>query len=478
MSFRATIATALRWTVGGRLAAQAVSWLSTLIVIRLLHPEDYGLMAMAMSVAALAMILNDVGLTSAIVQKSALEDDEIDGLFGATVLCNGALFVLLFITAPWIAGYYQTSELVGIVRVLALQFPIQSFGLIHASLLVRQLDFKTKSLIEGAALLAGSLGTLGLALAGFGVWALVFGTLVTAAVQSLGFGLLSPKRYRPSWHIDRVLPALGFGGAIVGQRVAWWLYSQLDILLLGRLYQAEAVGIYSIARQLAALPHHKLGAALNQVTLASFARVQHDAARVRSYLMQAIRMLAFIAVPVFAAISALAPEAIHVLLGERWLAAVDPVRILALVVPLRMISGQISEVLNARGHPAFMLGNILILLIIVGPALAVGSITGGILGVCIAWAVAFPAAFAITMIRSQHLTLVSLGDVIQVLARPLLSASVMYIVVELLRAALRSYIEPLALLVLLATAAAISCAATVLLIDRSLLRDVISFARA
>jgi hypothetical protein len=125
-----------------------------------------------------------------------------------------------------------------------------------------------------------------------------------------------------------------------------------------------------------------------------------------------------------------------------------------------------------------MLGNILILLVIVGPALAVGSITGGILGVCIAWAVAFPAAFAITMTRSRHLTLVSLGDVVQILARPLLGASVMYIVVELSRAALRSYLEPLALLVLLAIAAALSCAAAVLLIDRSLLRDVISLARA
>jgi hypothetical protein len=125
-----------------------------------------------------------------------------------------------------------------------------------------------------------------------------------------------------------------------------------------------------------------------------------------------------------------------------------------------------------------MLGNILILLVIVGPALAVGSISGGILGVCIAWALAFPAAFAITTTRSRHLTLVSLGDVVQILARPLLGASVMYIVVELLRASLRSYIEPLALLVLLVIGAAISCAAAVLLIDRSLLRDVISLARA
>jgi teichuronic acid exporter len=478
MSLRAKVASALRWSIGGRLAAQALSWVSTLLVIRLLHPEDYGLMAMAMSVSALAMVLNDVGLTSAIVQKSDLRDDDIPGLLGATLLCNGALFALLFITAPWIARYYQSSELVSIMRVLALQFPIQSFGLIHASLLVRDLDFKTKSLVEAGALLTGSVSTLGLALAGFSVWALVFGALITAGLRSLGFSLLSPRRYRPSWRLVRVFPIVKFGGAIVAQRLVWWLYSQLDILLLGRLYQADAVGIYSIARQLAALPHDKVGAVLNQVTLASFARVQHDASRVRSHLMQATRMLAFIAVPVFAAISALAPEAIHVLLGRRWLAAVDPVRILALVIPLRMISAQISEVLNARGHPVFMLGNMFILLIIVGPALAVGSIHGGILGVCIAWAVGFPVAFAITTVRARHYTLVSLGDVVQVLARPLVGAAVMYITVELLRALLRSYVDPFPLFVLLTTAAAFSCAGTALLVDRSLLRDVLSFARA
>src|SRR5688572_15520839 len=137
MSFRATIATALRWTVGGRLASQAVSWFSTLLVIRLLHPEDYGLMAMAMSVTALAMVLNDVGLTSAIVQRSDIKDDDVRGLLSVTLLCNGFLFILLFVIAPWIARYYQANELVSIVRVLALQFPVHSLGLIHASLLVR-----------------------------------------------------------------------------------------------------------------------------------------------------------------------------------------------------------------------------------------------------------------------------------------------------------------------------------------------------
>jgi len=477
MSLRATIATALRWSIGGRLAAQAVSWLSTLLVIRLLQPDDYGLMAMAMSVAALALILNDVGLTSAIVQRPDLTVDDIGGVLGATVLFNGALFVLLFSTAPWIARYYQTSELVGILRVLALQFPIQSFGLIYASLLVRRLDFKTKSLVEAGALLAGSIGTLGLALAGFGVWALVWGNLMTGCVRALGFSLLSPTRYRPRWRLDRVRPMVGFGGLIVAQRVVWWLYSQLDVVLLGRLYQAETVGTYAVARQLATLPQQKLGGALNQVTLASLARVQHDAARVRGYLAQAIRMLAFVTVPVFAAISALAPEAVAVLLGDRWLEAADPIRILSLIVPLRMIYAQISEVLNAQGRPGFMLGNLLILLTIVGPAVVVGSIAGGIIGVCIAWATSYPLAFAFTTTRAQSHTGVGLHDVLRALTRPAIGAMAMYVSVEIMRAILRPHIDPLPLFALLAVVAASVCTFAMLLIDRPLLRNVLSFAR-
>lgn len=475
---RAKVASALRWSLSGRFAAQALSWLSTLFVVRLLHPEDFGLMAMAASVAALAAAFNDVGLSSAIVQQREINDEDIGALLGLILLCNCALFLVVFATAPLLARYYQAGDVASVLRVLALQFPIQSFGLIHASLLVRQLDFKTKTLVESGALVAGSISTLSMAVAGLGVWSLVFGNLLTSSVRSLGFSLLSRRRYLPRWRIQPALRTIGFSGAIVAQRIVWWFYSQIDILLLGRLYQAEAVGIYSIARQLAALPHDKVGAVLNQVTLASFARVQHDTTRVREYLLQAVRMLAFVTVPVFAAISALAPEAVHVLLGEKWLGTVVPIRILALIVPLRMISAAISEVLNARGHPLFMLGNMLILLAVVGPATAIGSVWGGVLGVCIAWAVAFPAAFAITTTRSRVYTRLTIGDLLQSLARPVVGVTVMYVVVELLRRFFQPHIDPLPLLVLLAIAAALSCAGTALLVDRSLSRDVLSFARS
>ena len=478
MSLRSTIATALRWSVGGRIAAQALSWLSTLIVIRLLQPEDYGLLAMGMSVAALAMLLNDMGLTSAIVQERDLKDNDIRNLLGLTLLCSGILFVLLFGIAPLVASYYQEAEVTGVLRALALQLPIQSFGLVYASLLVKKMNFKMQAIIETGSLLAGSFSTLGMALAGFGIWSLILGYLLTSSARSLGFVLTSSKQYRPSWRIDRVLPMAKFGAAIVAQRAVWWFYSQIDIMLLGRLYQAEAVGIYSIAHQLAALPHHKAGAALNQVTLASFAHLQHGPARLRDYLLQAIRMLAFVTVPVFAAISALAPEAVLILLGEKWLGAVSPIRILALIMPLRMVSAVISEVLNARGHPSFMLGNMFILLAVVGLALVVGSVWGGVLGVCIAWVVAFPAAFAITTTRSRIYTRLTIGDILQSLARPVVGAIVMYTVVELLRGFLGPQIDPLPLLVLLAIAAALSCAGTALLVDRSLFRDVLSFARS
>ncbi len=477
MNTRSTVATALRWSVGGKAASQLVSWLSTLLVIRLLHPEDYGLMAMAASVTALAALLNEMGATTAIVQRPNLEHEDLRALLGATVLCNVALFLLLAVSAPAIARYFQAPAISTLLSVLALRFPIQSVGIIHASLMVRHLDFKTKSLIEAGATLVGSLATLGLALLGLGVWALVLGSLIMAGVSSLAFSLLSPKRYRPSFRLARALPLVRFGGVIVAQRVLWWFYSQIDILLLGRLYRADAVGVYSVARELAALPNHKLGAILNQITLASFSRVQHDTARVRHYLLQGIRMLAFAAVPTFAAISALAPEAVYVFLGAQWLAAIDPIRILALIMPLRIISAQINEVLNARGRSVVMLSNMAILLLVVGGAIAVGS-AWGVLGVCVAWVVSFPLAFAVTTVRAQPYTTVGLGDVARLLARPVVTAAVMYAVIVSLRLLLQPQVEPLPLLAVLATAGAFTYAAMVLLVDRPLVRDVLAFARA
>jgi teichuronic acid exporter len=478
LSLGASVASALRWSAGGRLATQVLSWVSTLVVIRLLHPEDYGLMAMATAATSLSVLLNEMGLTTVIVQRRDLTDEDLRALLGATVLMNMTMFAVFFLMAPLIAAYFHSPDVAPVLRVLALGFPIQSFGLIHAAILLREMDFKTRAMVESGAKLIGSITSLALASLGSGVWALVIGTLVAVTGRSAGFSLLSSKRYRPSFRVSRALPLLRFGGVILLQRLGTWSYQQVDMLIIGRLLPTEAVGVYAIARYLARLPIIKMGSMLNQIGLSAFARVQNDDSRVRHYVIQAIRMLGLVGFPVFFGISALAPEAVPVILGERWISAVEPIRILTLVVPLQMINTQVSEVLNARGHPGMLLGNTIILTCAIAPAVLLGS-WWGVLGVSCGWAAGYGAAFPLITRRAQPFTGVGPSETARLLARPAIAGAIMYMAVEVSRHLLAGVqIPPLLSLVLLTAIGALVYLLMIVLFDRELLRDLWIFARA
>jgi O-antigen/teichoic acid export membrane protein len=456
------------------MAAQGISWLSTLVVIRLLHPEDYGLIAMASSVTSLAMLLNDMGLSTVIIQRPGLQDDEVRKLLGAAVLINLAFFIALALGAPLAALYYENPQVKPLIWVLALQFPIQSFGLVHAALLVRRIDFKTKGLVEAGSILIGCAVTLTMALSGAGVWALVAGQLIATSARSLGFSLLSRQRYRPSFRLASALPLLRFGGTVMLVRLAIWSHSTIDIFLLGRMYGADFLGFYSIARNLSQLPQTKIGAMVNQVALTSFSRIQNDDAQVRHYLERGIRLMAFVAVPIFWGISALAPEAIHVVLGERWLPAVDFVRILSLVIPLRMLMSLFNQVLFARGQPQRVLSNTLVFSCIVVCSVVAGSLWS-VFAVCVALAGGYVTGTLLVTARVRPWTCLGLADLARLFSRPIAAAIVMYLTVEVVRALLEPTLQPLLRLPVLLGSGAAAYLSLILLLDRQLMRDTFNF---
>jgi O-antigen/teichoic acid export membrane protein len=192
-------------------------------------------------------------------------------------------------------------------------------------------------------------------------------------------------------------------------RAAHWLSVNADIFLIGRIYATDLLGGYIVARDISSLPHSKVGAILNQVALASFSQIQHDDVQVRHYLERGIRMMALMALPAFWGISALVPEAIEVLFGEQWLPAVDLVRVLSLVVPLRMLFNLYNQVVLARGQARLMLGITLVFTCMVVSSIAIGSFWS-VFGVCVALAAGTVAAMLILRTYSRDHRRAALGQ--------------------------------------------------------------------
>ena len=350
MSLKARTARALRWSAGAKLTSQLASWAATLIVIRLLTPADYGLMAMTMVVLALAQRFSDFGFEAAIVRAPRVDVATIRANFALSILLNAALFVVVVAAAPLVSRYFD-AELTGYIRVMAVVFLFAPFGMIYEALLIRAFDLRRQSLINEGCRQVASLTSLALALAGAGVWALVAGPVAGAASRAVAFSALAPERHPPCWAPAAMRAHLRFGGFVALQNVLRWAAQQIDVLVLGRLTTPAQLGGYRVAKELTALPATKLGQLLGQLPLAAFARLQRRRRHLARLLKVTLAMTLRLTVPIFAAMAALAPELVLVLLGPSWVAVVPVMTFLALAMPLQLVLGLCDQALNAIGRP-------------------------------------------------------------------------------------------------------------------------------
>jgi O-antigen/teichoic acid export membrane protein len=392
------IKTAFRWGASVKLIGQVFTWAMTIVVIRLLSPEDYGLMAMSVLFLHFLMLVNEMGLGAVLVHRSDLDIETKRKIFGLIITVNSTFFILLFAAAPIIANFFGEEQLTTIIRVLAFQFIIAAFEIIPVAHLERNLDFKSKSLVSLGASVVGGITTLFLALADYGVWALIWGNMLVLFLQTVGFNIVSPFRHLPIFSLKKMRDIASFGGLVTSERAMWFFYTQADIFIVGKLLGKDQLGVYSVAMHLASL------------------------------ILKAVRIMSFVTFPLFLGMSSVAPELVAVLLGDTWIMAGDVMAILCLIMPLRMLANIFPPLLQGIGRPDASVINLLFAVVVMPIAFFVGT-RWGVIGVSIAWAVAYPVVFAVMLARSVPLIGVSIKQPVMAAAMPALVSIVMYIAV-------------------------------------------------
>ncbi len=432
MSLRSKVLSGLFWTGGGRILSQLFTWAITIVVMRLLSPGDYGLLAMATVFMSILVLIAEAGLGAALVQTLQVDESKLRRIFGATIMINGALFVLQFATAPLIAGFFEEDRLVAVLRVLALQLLLMIFSVIPRAMLSRALNFKSQSFIGLAGAVCGSLSTLALAISGYGVWALVWGSLITALCHTVAINLMAPFWRWPDFSLKGMRSLLMFGGQLTASRLLWSFYSQADILVAGKLLGKELLGFYSIAIHLASLPVQRISSVFNQVAFPAFAQAQNKPETVPIYLLKGIRTLSFLSFPVLWGMSAVAPEIVMVLLGPKWSAAITPLKLLPLVMPITMLSPFLNTAFQGIGRGGIVLMNVLTACAIMPIAFWLGA-KWGLIGLCIAWLIGFPLVFAMNLQRMLPLVGLTLPTVLKAIALPAFASVGMYGCVSIMR---------------------------------------------
>jgi teichuronic acid exporter len=438
LTLKAQVMSGLRWHAGGRLATQLLSWASTIVIFRLLSPADYGLLSMATVFVELGQRLNEMGMAASVIQAKEVSRTMLRQVLGLVVLINGLIFLLLLAATPIIAIYFSEPNLRLIVPVLSTQFLLHAFSVVPRALLVRDMNFRAVSVIDLYVAIAQTIVTFAMAWSGFGVWALVFGSLAGIIVRALGFNIASPFLVRPSFSFAGFGSQAKFGGYLTLSRLLWHIYSQADAFIIGRVLGKSLLGYYSVAMHLAALPMDKVSAMLNQLAFPAYSKIQANKELVATYALRSTHAVAFISFPLFAGMSVLAPEGVRVALGDKWLPAILPLQLLSLVVPFRMIQTMMSTAVNGMGHPEVNVLSLAIACVVMPIAFLIG-VQWELKGVSIAWIVGYTAWFFIMLYESLPILGLSMGRFLSALRGPALMSGVMYAAVFAAKLGIQSW---------------------------------------
>jgi O-antigen/teichoic acid export membrane protein len=430
-SLKRSVLSAVGWATATRLVGQLANWAMTLATVRFLRPQDYGLMAVTMAITGFLQSMSYAGFADAIVQSRRLGDEDLRGVFGLILAINAGCLVVLCALAYPASWFYAEPRLAGLLLAASLVFIAVALQAVPRALLEKKLDLKSVTRIDLVSNILSGMLVLLLAWSGAGVWSLLSGLLFRGLLQVIGFGYAAPYFRRPRFTFENLSEILHFGGLRTVENLLWTFYVNADVFVIGKLLGADILGIYSVARTIAALPVEKLAAVVKPIAFPAFAQVQEDRRESLRYLQKAARLLGFLCFPVFFGIAATAPQIVSIALGPKWTQATTPLAILAIAMALRPVGLLIPSFLIGIGEIRASVKNTLFATILFPVAFAIGS-RWGLIGVCAAWLVAYPIQLLVLLRRVAIVSRVAIFELIAPLLPPLVGSLLMYVGVRAL----------------------------------------------
>lgn len=472
-SLAAQVRTAVIWRSGSQVLTQIVSWCSTLIVIRLLAPEDYGLFAMAQVMLMLLSTMNGWGLASALIREEHVSEERLRQTLGMLIILNCGLALTQFLAAPLVAAWFEQPLVTELLRVQSLLYLAVPFCALPHAILSRRMDFRRPAQVRLAAALAGAGTALTGALSGLGVWTLVFAPMAMLLTEAIGMTWAARAPIRPSFRFAGAGHIAGFGGVMTATQIFWFVQSQADVMIAGRVLDPHSLGVYTTGLFFAQLLAAKFVPPINEVAYAAYAR-QQDVGP--AALLATIRLVMLVALPAYAGLAVVAPVLVPVLLGEKWLGIVPLLPILAIAMGMLTLQILFAPATNARGVPQAALRITMIGSVVMPCAFLIGS-QWGVIGFAWGWVGGMAVLTAATVTLSGRIIGLTLAGLAGALAPPLAAALMMGAGVALALGLLPEML-PLATLVLAVLLGVALYLAALRLIAPERLAEALRFARS
>ena len=389
------------------ISGKAMVLLSTVVLARLLTPADFGLVGLALVFVTYADVITDLGVTQALVYLPAGRHRN-DAALLVSVLVSLTFVLLALAAAPLAARFFGEPQVTSMMRLLSLSLLLRGLGQVPDALLRKELRFRPRLYADFFRAGGQGLISIGLAAAGFGPWAIVFGYLAGSAVWTvLVWGLVEYRPGRDFWPIrpEAIVSLLAYGAPAAGTSLLLVLVFNVDYLIVGRLLGARALGFYTLGFRIPELVIINVFNVLSAVAFPLYSLARENRGRLlRGYLF-GLKLQAVFGVAAGVGLAMLAPMLVHVVFGRRWTATIVPLEALALYAAFRSVGMGPNDVFRGIGRPGLLLWLSLARLAMLIPALLIAS-RAGIDGVSWAQAaVALPLAFFMQAVAARALGL-------------------------------------------------------------------------
>ncbi|MES2139014.1 MAG: lipopolysaccharide biosynthesis protein [Bacteroidota bacterium] len=350
MSLKKQAFSGLVWSFALQFSSHGVGFIVSIILARLLLPEEFGLIGMISVFIGIGGTLLDAGLTQSLIRSLNPDQEDYSTVFLFNLIGSVIVYFLVFLLAPLIAEFYNQKVLIDIIRVYCLIFIIKAFSAVQSTRLTKQMDFKTQMIVALPSLIISSIVGIAMAYLGYGVWSLVWSAIINALFATIQLWFYS--EWTPSFvfNMDKFKIHFRFGYKLTLSGLLDIIFSNIYQIVIGKYFSPVQVGFYTRAETFKQLPISSISGALHNVTYPLFASIQDDNERLKRVYKQIMQMVVFFIAPILIFLAVLAEPTFRFLFTEKWLPSVPYFQIICFTGILYPIHAYNLNILNVKGR--------------------------------------------------------------------------------------------------------------------------------
>lgn len=326
------------WNALSQFGGQAINFVVTLILARLLSPKEFGLIGMVLVFSNFLLNFSNLGFSPSLIQKKHIDDLDLNTAFWSTLAMSIFLYIVSFWGAPLVAHYYKNNEIIPIMRVLFVNIIIKSFNSVNGLIEIKKLNYRTITISSLISMIISGICGIFLALRNWGVWSLVFMQVIGEISRIFCYYLFLPWRPKLMFSFSRFKEMLSFGLHMSINRLIKSLLENVDRLLLGRLVGPKSVGIYTMAHSVSRYPVEKMWQIVGTMLFPAFSIVQDNREKLIKALYKVSILSGIIVSPLLIFLFFGTKEIVLIVLKEKWIEIIPIVKIFCLYIFISSIS--------------------------------------------------------------------------------------------------------------------------------------------